>query len=150
MPSAEEDLSLRVELGRHQLQLRGGLRQGNEVDRSPVQRHHLTHVASVQRIDRVQTESGGKYPVEGGRAATTLHVTKHRGSGFLARPLSDLPLQQISNAREPSMAEGINPGQAGRHCPFGRQGAFGNYHDRRIVGSESMVYVRADLVDMER
>ena len=97
----------------------------------------------------MQTEYGGKHPVEGGRAATTLHVTKNRGSGFLARPLSDLPLQQIFNAGEPGIAQGIDLGQAARQCPFGRQGAFGNHHDRRIVGSKSVFDVLTDLFDME-
>src|SRR5205085_12222699 len=73
----EEDLGLGVPLQRYRLQLAGTLDQRYPDDLGTAQGHHPAEVALVHRVDRLQPEPGGEYPVERGRRAAAPDVSEH-------------------------------------------------------------------------
>ena len=91
--SSEEHLGFRVELRWDQLDRRHRFRERYEVDRSPMQRHHLTEVPVMKSVYGIEPKSRGEHPIKCCWATTALDVSKNRGAGFLPGALGDLGLQ---------------------------------------------------------
>src|SRR5260370_24085580 len=98
---AEEDFGFGVALGRDQLELAGGLGQGDTDDVGATQRHHHAERLVVHGLDRVHAEPGGQHTVERGRSAATLNVAEHGAAGLLAAALLDLVGQHLAYAARP-------------------------------------------------
>src|SRR6478609_3386413 len=92
---AEEDLGLAIERLRDRLQLSGRLDEVDQLDVGAAQRSHLSPLPLMRRIDRMQPEACREHPVEGGRRATPLDVSKDRRPGLVAGPPLDLSLQPV-------------------------------------------------------
>src|SRR3954452_19773550 len=80
---AEEDLGLAVERLRNRLQLRGRLREVDQLDVGAAQSGHLAPLALMRRVDRVQAESRCEDPVERRWCPASLYVTQNRGPSLM-------------------------------------------------------------------
>ena len=93
----------------------------------------------MQSVDGVQAESGSQHPIERGGTATPLHMTEDGGACLLSGSLGDLGLQQVPDAREPDVSEGVHFAPAQWHGALQGKRTFGNHHDRCVVAGEPML-----------
>src|SRR3954471_4673413 len=75
-PLAEEDLGLAVERLGNRLQLRGRLREVDQLDVGAAQGGHLAPLPVVGRVDGMEPEAGREHPVERRRRAAALDMSE--------------------------------------------------------------------------
>src|SRR3954447_7456577 len=103
-PLAEEDLGLAIERLGNRLQLRGRLREVDQLDVGAAEGGHLAPLPVVGRVDGVQAEARREHPVEGGGRAAALDVPEARGARLGAGALLDLAPEPVGDPAEPDVA----------------------------------------------
>ena len=132
--SAEEDLGLGVELGVTIFSSRVASPIGTRTISVPCSATIVPNVAVGDGVDRVQAETRGQPAVERGRRAAALDVAEHGGPRLVTGARLELTLQQLADAAEPLVAEGVLLTAVARSaCPPSGSAPSDDHHDRGVA-----------------
>ena len=120
-------------------------------DEAGLQRHHVAEPVLVYGVYGRHAVAAGQHPVEGGRAATALHVAEHRHTGLVTGSSLELGGHGQADAAQPLVSEPIHLGFGKIHGAGCGPGPFGDHDDRGVPAPlMAFLYDVGHHLDVER